>query len=192
MTLEYIRDNLDGVLKKSRFQHSIGVQEVACDLAAIYGYDVEKAGLAGLLHDCAKNLSDQELLDNCKENNITVSEMEERSPYLLHGKVGAVLAESKYEVKDEEILNSIRYHTTGRPNMTLLDKIIFTADYIEPYREPLPRIEAIRWTAYTDLDYAITMIYDNILSYLHGIHAEIDHMSEEAYEYYRTLIEARE
>ncbi len=192
MTLEYIRDNLDGVLKKSRFQHSIGVEEVACDLAAIYGYDVEKAGLAGLLHDCAKNLSDQELLDNCKENNIAVSEMEERFPYLLHGKVGAVLAESKYEVKDEEILNSIRYHTTGRPNMTLLDKIIFTADYIEPYREPLPRIEDIRWTAYTDLDYAVTMIYDNILSYLNGIHAEIDHMSEEAYEYYKTLIEARE
>ena len=192
MTLEYIRDNLDGVLKKSRFQHSIGVEEVACDLAAIYGYDVEKAGLAGLLHDCAKNLSDQELLDNCKENNIAVSEIEERFPYLLHGKVGAILAESKYEVKDEEILNSIRYHTTGRPNMTLLDKIIFTADYIEPYRKPLPRIEDIRWTAYTDLDYAVTMIYDNILSYLNGIHAEIDHMSEEAYEYYKTLIEARE
>lgn len=192
MTLEYIRDNLDGVLKKSRFQHSIGVEEVACDLAAIYGYDVEKAGLAGLLHDCAKNLSDQELLDNCKENNIAVSEIEERFPYLLHGKVGAVLAESKYEVKDEEILNSIRYHTTGRPNMTLLDKIIFAADYIEPYRKPLPRIEDIRWTAYTDLDYAVTMIYDNILSYLNGIHAEIDHMSEEAYEYYKTLIEARE
>ena len=192
MTLEYIRDNLDGVLKKSRFQHSIGVEEVACDLAAIYGYDVEKAGLAGLLHDCAKNLSDQQLLDNCKENNIAVSEMEERFPYLLHGKVGAVLAESKYEVKDEEILDSIRYHTTGRPNMTLLDKIIFTADYIEPYREPLPRIEDIRWTAYTDLDYAVTMIYDNILSYLNGIHAEIDHMSEEAYEYYKALIEARE
>ncbi|MFT4142861.1 MAG: bis(5'-nucleosyl)-tetraphosphatase (symmetrical) YqeK [Mobilitalea sp.] len=192
MTLEYIRDNLDGVLKKSRFQHSIGVEEVACDLAAIYGYDVEKAGLAGLLHDCAKNLSDQELLDSCKENNITVSKMEERFPYLLHGKVGAVLAESKYEVKDEEILDSIRYHTTGRPDMTLLDKIIFTADYIEPYREPLPRIEDIRWTAYTDLDYAVTMIYDNILSYLNEIHAEIDHMSEEAYEYYKTLIEARE
>lgn len=185
MNLDQMRDCMKEVLKESRYRHSEGVEEVSCDLAVIYGYDAEKAGIAGILHDCAKNLSDEELLKECERYHLPITEIEHSCIFLLHAKVGAAYAKDKYNVVDEEILNSITYHTTGRPGMTLLEKIIFTADYIEPYRKPLPRIDEIRRAAYKDLDIAVFMILENMLDYLNNSAADIDTLTVETYQYYK-------
>lgn len=188
MDLELIRENLYGVLKESRYQHSLGVEAVACDLAVIFGYDMERAQIAGLLHDCARYLTDQQLIAKCKEYQLPVSEVEQRCAFLLHGKVGAVFARDLYGVEEEDTLNSIRYHTTGRPAMSLLEKIIFVADYIEPYRRTLPRINEIREAAYSDINQAMIMILENTLSYLEKSASIIDNLTVETYDYYKNVI----
>ncbi|MBP1756461.1 MAG: hypothetical protein H6Q59_2859 [Firmicutes bacterium] len=188
MDLEILRDIMKQLLKQPRYIHSLGVEEVACDLAVIYGYDAEKASIAGILHDCARNLSDAELLSCCEQYHLQVTEMEAKCPFLLHGKVGAAFAKDLYGITDTEIINSITNHTCGRPNMSLLEKIIFIADYIEPYRKPLPRIDEIRRMAYNDLDRALVMILENTLNYLEQSKAEIDTMTVDTYEYYKKLL----
>ena len=188
MNLEALRDRLKQTLKQPRYLHSIGVEEVACDLAVIYGYDTEKASIAGILHDCARNLSDEELLQYCELHHLEVTEIEARCPFLLHGKVGAAFAREQFGIEDSQIISSIVYHTTGRPNMTLLEKIIFTADYIEPYRKPLPRIAEIRQLAYSELDQAVLMILENTLGYLEQSKVDIDTMTVDTYEYYKAKL----
>ncbi len=189
MKAELIRQDLKNVLKDTRYKHSVGVEEVAIDLAFIYGYSKEKAELAGILHDCAKYLTDEELIDACDKYHIPVTDIERQCGFLLHGKVGAVFAQLKYDIKDEEILDAIRYHTTGRPDMTLLEKIVFIADYIEPYRRPLPRIDDIRRSAYEELDKAVCMILENTLSYLRDTGSKIDTLTVETYEYYKRILQ---
>lgn len=186
MELEQMRQELKDLLKPSRYQHSIGVEEVSHDLAVIYGCDVYKACIAGILHDCVKYMSGEELLNECRRLHIAISKVEECNTDLLHAKVGAIHARECYGICDEEILNAIIYHTTGRPGMTLLEKIIFTADYIEPYRKPLPRIQKIRQMAYENLDLAIIMILENTLEYLNSTGALIDTLTNDTFEYYRT------
>lgn len=188
MDIQQLRDSMKDVLNPSRYLHSVGVEEVARDLAVIYGYEEERAGIAGILHDCAKCLSDAQLLEQCEIHQLEVREVERKCPFLLHGKVGAVFAKEKYGIHDEEILNSILYHTTGRPGMTLLEKIIFTADYIEPYRRPLPRIEMIRQTAYTYIDRGVLLILENMLNYLQNAEVIIDGMTEDTLNYYQALL----
>ncbi len=184
MEIEQIQEKLKSVLSKSRYEHSIGVQEVSDDLAVIYGYDEKKAALAGILHDCAKYLSDEELLKECRDNKITVTAVERRCPFLLHAKVGALYAQKKYEIDDQDILTAIRFHTTGRPGMTLLEKILFISDYIEPYRKPLPRIEEIRKAAYFDLDRGVSMTLENMIVYLKETGRIMDTTTQAAYNYY--------
>ena len=189
MEVEQLRESMKQILKSSRYQHILGVEEVSVDLAVIYGDDSQKASIAGILHDCAKPLTDEELLAECKKYKIPISEYEAKSIYLLHAKVGAVYARKKFGIQDEDILNAITYHTTGRPNMSLLEKIVFTADYIEPNRKLLPRIEEIRSAAYDNhIDLAIFMILENTLNYLKSIDAVIDNRTNETYEYYKQII----
>jgi predicted HD superfamily hydrolase involved in NAD metabolism len=113
--------------------------------------------------------------------------VELQSPYLLHSKLGAYLAKEKYGVEDEEILSAIRWHTTGRPNMTMLEKIIFTADYIEPARFKAKNLVHIRWLAFHDLNQAVYQILEDTLHYLDSGKGEIDEMSRSAYRYYHNL-----
>lgn len=188
MDIQQLRECMKQVLSPSRYLHSIGVEEVARDMAVMYGYEEEKAAIAGILHDCAKYLTDAQLLEQCEFYRLEVRDVEKECPFLLHGKVGAVFAREKYGILEEEILNAIVYHTTGRPNMTLPEKIIFTADYIEPYRRPLPRIEEIRRTAYTDLDHGVLMILENMLNYLRETDSVIDQMTEDTLSYYQALL----
>ena len=189
MQLEQIRESMKLLLKESRYLHSIGVEDVSCDLALIHGYDMEKAKIAGILHDCAKNMTDLELLEECEKHQLPVNDIEKTCPFLLHAKVGSLHAQIKYGIQDEEILNAITYHTTGRPAMTMLEKIIFTADYIEPYRRPLPRIDEIRRTAYSDLDKAVLMILENTLEYLVEKSGDIDTLTVDTYKYYKKLLQ---
>jgi len=183
--IQQLRESMRMHLNKKRYCHSVGVEEVSYDLALIYGYDTEKAGIAGILHDCAKYLSEEELIEECKKYHLPISETEGKSAYLLHAKLGAYYANKNYEIQDADILDAITYHTTGRPNMSLLEKIIFTADYIEPNREPIPRIDDIRRAAYENLDFAVLMILENTLNYLKNTGVVIDTLTNETYEYYK-------
>lgn len=185
-----LQQKLSRKLAEKRFYHSLGVQATSFAMAIQIGADadtVEKANLAGLMHDCAKYLSDEKMLMRCKKYNLAISEVETRNPYLLHGKLGAYYAEYKYGIIDADILSAITYHTTGKPDMTLLEKIVFTADYIEPNRSEnqIPDLNEIRKLAFDDLDKAVYRILENTLYYLKGEHQEIDNLTVEAYDYYK-------
>lgn len=184
MKLEQLRESIKSVLSENRYRHVLGVEEVCYDLALIYGSDTMKARIAGILHDCAKYLPDDKLLQECQKYNLQVSEAEMKAPYLLHAKVGAAFAREKYGVKDEDILNAIIYHTTGRPGMSKLEKIVYVADYIEPNRKPIPMLDKARKLAYTDLNEAVKFISGRILEYLKSMDAFIDPLTEETYNYY--------
>jgi predicted HD superfamily hydrolase involved in NAD metabolism len=165
MTREEMKIKLKDSITKKRFIHSINVMELAAELALAHGIDQEKTAIAGLLHDCAKNIEADESLRLCEEFEIDVNDVEKLQPKLLHGKVGAVLATKEYGVDDEEILDAIRHHTLGRENMTTMDKIVFIADYVEPGRN-FEGIEELRELAFTDLDKTMVISLDNIIKHI--------------------------
>lgn len=187
-----IRSRLKDELKKSRFEHTLGVEFTSAALAMRYGADLYKARIAGLLHDCAKNVSDDKQLDLCKKYKLPISDMEKKLPYLLHAKLGAYLAKKEYGVKDKEILSAIEWHTTGKPDMTLLEKIVFVADYIEPGRDKAPRLDEIRVEAFQDLDNAMLMIFDDTISYILASDGTVDSTTLDAYEYLRNELEEKQ
>ena len=174
-------------LDQFRYEHTIGVMHTAACLAMRYDEDVERAVIAGLLHDCAKCIPADEKFKMCKKNHIEISEAEKANPGLLHAKLGAFLAKEKYGVSDEGILQAIRFHTTGCPDMTLLDKIIYIADYIEAGRKPLPNLKEVRKLAFCDLDACLYRILEDSLVYLESKGDVVDPMTEQTYLYYKSL-----
>lgn len=181
-----IKKTLKKELDKDRYEHTLGVMYTSACLAMANGYDMEKAQLAGLLHDCAKCIPNEKKLKICAKNNIPVTQVEKDNPFLLHAKVGAFLARALYEIEDEEILHAISVHTTGAPAMNTLDKIVFIADYIEPKRDKAANLKEIRKTAFEDLDEALKMILCDTIHYLNGSKNDknIDPMTLETYHYY--------
>lgn len=184
--ISLIQETLRKELSQKRFSHTIGVQYTAASLAMRYHYDIEKAQIAGLLHDCAKEYSDEKMLEKCKKYRITMTDVEKRNPYLLHCKLGAYLAKSEYQIQDEDILQAITSHTTGRPEMSLLEKIIYVADYIEPGRRTFKELISIRSMAYVHLDKTVYMILKYTLDYLENRKKskEIDPTTVATYQYY--------
>ena len=182
---ENIKSDLKKRLKPSRYEHTLGVAYTASCLAMRYSYPMEKAFLAGLLHDCAKNMSANDLLETCRKNDIRVTNAEREMPYLLHSKVGAYLAENRYNINDKDILHAIEVHTTGCPGMNLLDKIIFTSDYIEPNRNKADNLPEIRNTAFTELDKSVIFILRDTIAYLRNSGRKMDEMTEKTYNYYK-------
>ena len=172
-------------LKYSRFIHTLGVAFTAASLAARHGADIHKAETAGILHDCAKNIDVAEMERLCVEAGIPISMIESGNGSLLHSKAGCVLARDKYGVDDPEILNAIAWHTTGKPDMTLLEKILFIADYIEPGRDKAPHLDEIRTAAFDDLDTALRMILKDTLDYLKKGEKPIDEMTQLTYDFYK-------
>ena len=163
---EQIKKDLKEILSEKRYNHSLGVMEMACELAKLYDVDIEKAMLAGLLHDNAKEMSPEELLNYVDENDIKISEVERINTKILHGKVGADIAKKKYGIS-EDIQKAIEYHTTTNPNMTTLDKIIFVADKIELNRTSATYdIEAERELAKKDLDATVIFIINSNITSL--------------------------
>lgn len=183
--MEDLRLAMKRVQDASRYEHTLGVAYTAACLAGVYGIDTRKAIRAGLLHDCAKCMSDLETISLCKEYGIVISEVEMRNPSaLLHAKLGAKLAFDKYNEKDEDVLRAIEYHTTGRPNMSMLEKIIFVADYMEPGRDKAPNLYEIRKVAFHDIDKALVTILQDTLEYLSCKNKEIDPATKRTLEYY--------
>ena len=164
--IDIIKEELKQILSEKRYIHSIGVMEMAMELAQIYNIDIETAQIAGLLHDNAKEMTDDEMLQYVKENNIQISETEKNSVKLLHGKISADIAKKKYGVS-EEIAKAIEYHTTTNPNMDTLAKIIYVSDKIELNRKTEKYdIEAERKLAKEDLDKAMLLIINDVTKYL--------------------------
>lgn len=185
-SLKKLRKQIKKVQDSKRFEHTLGVEYTAAALAMRYDCDIQDARVAGLLHDCAKCLTDEKRLSICRKHHISVTSVERKNPFLLHAKVGAYLAQRKYGVKNPDIINAIRSHTTGRKNMSTLEKIIFVADYIEPGRNHSPGILAeIRKLAFVDLDRALVRILEETLKYPKNSDGDIDPMTEETWRCYQ-------
>ncbi len=187
MDLDKIKKSLEKHLDKDRYEHTLAVAYTASCLAMQHDEEIEAALLAGLLHDCAKCMNNDKKIQVCEKHKIPICPAEEKNPYLLHAKVGAWIAEKKYHVMDEDILNAIRSHTTGRPGMSKLEKIIYIADYIEPGRSHAPNLSQIRKLAFYDLDQALIRILRDTLIYLKKTGKEIDPTTQKTYDYYRGI-----
>lgn len=162
--MKELRQRLKEILSEKRYRHSIGVAETARDLALHYGYDPEKAYLAGLVHDYAKGMKKSELLEIAEREHLMRHPIEKELTEVLHAPVGAWLLPRETKINDPEILQAVANHTLGAASMTLLDKIIFTADIIEPNR-PTPDLEKERKIAFQSLDRAILRSLDSTIRY---------------------------
>ena len=180
-----IRKAMEKVQDENRYEHTLGVAYTAAALAMRYGCDLRSAEIAGLLHDCAKCMDNAKKIQICEKHNIPVNDAERKNPFLLHAKAGSFIAMDTYGITDTDIINAILNHTTGRPNMSLLEKIIYVADYIEPNRKKAPNLAEIRKIAFIDLDKALLMILTDTLTYLTASGGDFDSMTKKAYEYYQ-------
>lgn len=163
--IDAINAKLHSVLTLKRYKHTQGVAQESLQLAKRYGIDTDKAFLAGLLHDCAKCFTDEEKLELCDKYSLELDNILKSQPDLTHSFLGAKVAEAEYGITDREILDAIKYHTTGRPNMSMLEKIIFIADYIEPNREYFEGLDKIRELAYKDINNAVIYALENTINY---------------------------
>lgn len=180
-----IRARLKNILNEHRYIHSLGVAYTAASMAIYYDYDVQKAFLTGLLHDCGKYMKGKEYIDYAEAHDLPVTKSERESTELLHSKVGAYIARYEYKIDDEDILNAILFHTTGRPDMTLLEQIIYLADVIEPSRRDIPNLELYRKTAFEDLNKAIVMVTDGCIEHVRNQGFTLDPATVETNAFYK-------
>ncbi|MGL5634020.1 MAG: bis(5'-nucleosyl)-tetraphosphatase (symmetrical) YqeK [Sarcina sp.] len=154
----YLKENLSD----KRYKHVLGVAETSVKLARLYGADEEKAKIAALAHDIAKELSIEKQKEILQTHNFEISYIDEASPQVLHSFVGSVLFAELFDFDDEEVLSAIDFHTTGRGDMSLLEKIIYIADYIEPTRN-YPGVEELRKITFEDLDKGVLQGLNNTI-----------------------------
>ena len=183
-----IQKKLEATLDEYRYVHTLGVALTSAALAMRYETDVEKAELAGLLHDCAKSIPKDQQYVLCEKYGVELSEYEKRNPSLVHSKLGAWMAWHDYGVEDEDVLEAIRTHTTGKPDMSLLQKIVYVADLIEPHRDDIiPDIARIRHLAFTDIDEAVFITVEGTIINLAERGKEEDPLSRDTFEYYKHI-----
>ena len=183
LTLEELRPIALSYLKAKRIPHVLGTEQTAKALAEKYGADVEKARFAALLHDATKRLSMEEQLAMCVHYHIELDELEKKALKLLHAKTGAALARDMYGA-DDEIYNAILWHTTGKANMTLLEKVIYLADYIEPNRD-FDGVEDLRKVVWEDLDKGLEMGLAMTVEEMEQMGNPVHHNTLQALEYLR-------
>lgn len=152
-------------LRPARFRHCRDVSQTAVRLAERWDADIEKARLAGILHDCARNLKGEELLKTSRQFGMIPSPLELLQPALIHAPLGAIIAERRFGISEPQILQAIRRHTTGAPQMTLLDKVIYLSDCIEPGRN-FSGVRKIRDMAVEDLDAAVLLAYEHSILFV--------------------------
>lgn len=164
MDLEVLKQATKKELPRSRWEHTLRVTETAIELAKREGVDRHKTEIAAILHDYCKYWSEQDLIDWIKQEHLP-QELLSYNKELWHAPVGAALARKQFGIDDEMILNAIRYHTSGRPAMSKLEKIIFLSDYIEPGRR-FPEVEEVRRVAENNLNLAVLKALDNTIVFL--------------------------
>lgn len=185
---KYIIDNLSTELDEERFEHTLGVAYTAANLAMRYNVDIDKAFVAGLLHDISKRCKSDKYIDMCNAYDIFISESEYKNPGLLHAKLSSYIAENEYDIEDPDILSAIECHTTGKPNMTMLDKIIYISDYIEPGRYKQIHLSQLRENVYLDIDKVLLTILEDTVNYLKQTNKVIDPLTNDTYLYYKERI----
>ena len=170
--IDLIKADLKEKLPKKRYEHTLGVAYTASSLAMCYGEDILKAELAGILHDVAKAKKSFELKDDMKgyidpyTDGDYVALIADKAPQILHAIYAPYLAKKDYKIEDKDILSAIRWHTTGKKDMTMLEKIVFVADYIEPNRKKLPDLDRIRILSFHDISEAVKAIAKSTIEYL--------------------------
>lgn len=177
-------------LSEKRFTHTVNVRDKAAELAALYGASGEKAALAALLHDAAKELPKEELLQILRENAIIAGNAENSPSPVWHGVCAAILAQTRWGVRDREVLDAIRYHTTGRPGMTKLDKIIFLSDMISAERS-YPEVEELRRLSRQDLDTAVATALRYNVEWMEACGKTIDPLTRRALDDMERIVSAR-
>ena len=182
--IKKIRKKMEKTLDAKRFEHTLGVAYTAASLAMRYDEDMNRALTAGLLHDCAKCISNEKKIAICEKHNIPINEVERENPFLLHAKVGSYMAMKQFNIHDQDIINAILNHTTGRPGMSPLEKIVYIADYIEPGRKQAPNLQLIRKMAFENIDQALVKILGDTLQYLESTGTPIDAMTQKTYDFY--------
>lgn len=166
MDIKQIEKTLKGMLPERRLKHSLNVSKCAVKLSEIYKCDKEKAEIAGLVHDCAKYFTDEQIEDSIKRFNVELDPLEVNNIALSHSVIGSYVAVGIFSIKDEEIINAIKYHTTGKENMSLLEKIIYMADLIEEDRN-FPRVEELRELTYSGkLEEALLLSFNNTIKFV--------------------------
>ena len=180
--IERIKKDLEEKLSENRYNHSLRVAEYCKRLAKIYKADENKAYLAGLVHDCAKNLEDYYILNKNVNSDIIFDIEEENNRNLQHAPIGVAVCKNLYGIFDDEIISAVRYHTTARENMTLIEKILFIADKIEPNRK-YDTVEELRIIADYDIDKAIVKFLDDSFEYLEKKSQKIHPLSVKARDY---------
>lgn len=179
--LDFLRVKAHSLLKEKRVKHVEGVEALSAAMARVYGEDEYSARLAAMFHDCAKKMSLSEQLEVCEKYGYTPDEYERESESLLHSKAGALIARYEFIVP-AEVSEAIKWHTTGKENMTKLEKIIYLADMIEPTRD-FPGVDEIRREAARDLDSAVIMALERTIDHCRERGQSVHPNSVKALEY---------
>ena len=176
--------SLRGRLLEDRFFHSLNVADMAKELALIYGEDPEKAYLAGLVHDCTKNTPPEIQLEIMENGGMHLTPLEKNNRKLWHAMSGSIFIQSEYGITDPAMISAVRYHTTGKAGMSLLEKIVYTADFTSAERD-YPGVERIRALAKRDLDAAVYEGAAFTVEKLHAASLDVHPDTVEAMRYYR-------
>lgn len=161
MYINNLKEKLQSMMTEERFNHTEKTRDIASEIASCYDIDKEKVEIAALLHDCAKEMPKEEMKIWIYKYNIALDEIEEKEQGLWHQIVSAIIAKKDFGVKDQEILQAIRFHSTGDANMSLLAKIIYIADYIETWPD-----ESIMQKAKEDIDLALREVMIKKINYI--------------------------
>ena len=165
MEYKEIENDVKSVLSEYRYIHSLGVAKKTVELAKIYGVQEEIAKKVGIAHDIAKEMTDEEMIEYAKANNIRIDEIETVKPSLLHGKIGADIAAKKFGFT-QDMINAIKWHTTGRKNMSMLEKIIYVADKTEENRRGTRfNLEKSRELSTKNIDETLIFLMNEFITY---------------------------
>lgn len=189
-----LMEEMKNTLSTYRYMHSVGVAFMSADLAAVYGVDKESALVAGILHDCAKEVAKgPEIVRICDECGVALSDIERRATSLVHARLGAYYVRHKYGIEDIDIINAVDNHTVGRPAMSRLEQIVFCADFLEPSRSYAcnPCLDELRRIIFVDIDMATYLILDNQISFFKEKPRDIDEKTFATYNFYKDIIEHR-
>ena len=165
MTKEEMIRRVQNSMNEARFKHTMGTVKAAVELAEKLGENTEKTYTAALLHDCAKNMPFEEQLEYGKRYGYIPDEITKKSLPILHAPIGALVAEHEYGIQDADVLNAIRYHTTGRENMTVLDEIVFTADLTEENRS-YEFVDELRDKVNENFHEGLILAFDRVIGFV--------------------------
>lgn len=192
MNRQELLDKLKPLIDETRYQHTLSTEKTAIMLAKCHGVNSEKASLAALLHDCAKAVSKNPKAF-CEKYHIEayLPLYKDYPLCVIHAPLGAHMAKAYFGVDDPEILSAITWHTSGKPDMSPLDAVIYLADYTEPTRHSTPELEEIRALSKTDMDHALLKAMDYSIARMKKKDFPIHHTTLDAYAYYKNKLEAQ-